>query len=125
MENSRSNFIMGTIFMVIGIIILVLGIFFLISNINFVNNSVSVKAKVSGADVKFYTPEGKEVRINSGYTEFIARYTDNSELDLVYNPENPENAKVSSFNSLWAIPGFIMAVGLIIIFVGIYNIVRS
>jgi len=32
---------------------------------------------------------------------------------------------VSSFNSLWAIPGFIIAVGLIIIFVGIYNIVRS
>ncbi|MFA5259519.1 MAG: DUF3592 domain-containing protein [Candidatus Pacearchaeota archaeon] len=124
MEESRANILIGIIFMVIGIIVLVLGILFLTSNINFVNDSVSVKGKISGADVKFYTPEGKEVRINSGYTEFMARYTDSSEVNLVYNPEKPENAKVSSFSSLWAIPGFIIAIGLIIIFVGLYNMIR-
>lgn len=124
MEENRLKSIIGIIFIIIGIIIIVIGVYFLIANLNFVNKSIAAKGTISENYIKF-DANGKQVKVTSGYIDFIIKFAKNPEVNMVYNPENPENAKVDSFNSLWAIPGCIVIIGLIIIFIGVYSLIKD
>jgi len=124
-KKDNSKLVIGAIFIILGMVLIIIGLFFLITNLNFANNSTLVTGTISDNYIKFNTNNFKEVKVTSGYINIVTKFAKSSNVDLIYNPSNPQDAKINSFNSLWTIPGLILIMGLITIFAGIYTVVKN
>ena len=56
------------------------------------------------AQVKFITDEGKDIRFTSDYGNNYRPYDIGEDVEVLYDPEWPKDARIKSFWSLWFLP---------------------
>ncbi len=122
-----SSKISAMIFILIGIIILFFGTLNLIAIKGFVKNSQtaygSLEERQDSKIINFKTNDGLDVEYSSAYVDFFSRKKEN--ISMLYNPKEPENAKVNSFFSLWGITFFSFAAGIIFIILGVIEMIKK
>ena len=71
---------------------------------------------VSGAYqpvVEFKLADGKSVRFTDGVGSLPPDYEVGSQVDVVYNPQNPKEANINSLKRVWLAPTIFIVVGLL------------
>ncbi len=107
------------LFCLIGIVLVVLGFRDYAKTRSFVSVAASTSGEVTGfekwepevstserdsilyAVVVFETGEGREVRFQGPSQDGLAKYEEGDKVDVLYDPENPEDARIDSFLGLW------------------------
>jgi hypothetical protein len=69
--------------------------------------------------VEFRTNEGKAVRFTDGIGSYPPDYQINEEVNVLYDPNDVQVARISSWKRLWMVPTIFAVVGAMIILVGI------
>jgi hypothetical protein len=110
----------GGIFLVVGLIMLALGLFLLVRTLRFLRTAVETTGTIvdfrgSGDEfqrvVEFKTHEGKTIR----WTERSASGQQGhvgDEIPMKYNPEKPNQARISRTSDLWLGSGALSLSGL-------------
>lgn len=79
--------------------------------------------------IEFTSPTGENISINSPLLRQILQ-TDNTDdkdnlVEVLYDPENPQNAKINSFFNIWLWPSIALIIGLGFIFGLFYELYLS
>ena len=101
---------------ILGAGMLVAGLFWTSQTMNFLDRCVKTKGVVielnwthdvdhgpSAYPVFQFVDEktGQEITVHSGHGSYPPDYQVGQEVDLLYDPENPHDAKIESFSELW------------------------
>lgn len=103
--------------------------FFFIKNTSFNKSSVKSKAVIieliesagssSGSNRKTYSPvftykdkRGKEYTKKSSYSSYPAIGNVGDSIEIMYNPDNPSQAKINTFFSNWGVPIILASLGI-------------
>jgi hypothetical protein len=62
----------------------------------------------------FTTRDGRSVRFTSSFGSTDQPYADGERVPVFYDPDHPEQARLSSFSTLWLIPAVLDAIGLFV-----------
>lgn len=68
-------------------------------------------------DVKYTTAKGEEVVFRSQATSKADHYKAGDEVNVLYNPNNPQEAVINSFSALWFIALIFASTGVMVILV--------
>jgi len=127
--------IISTLFSIIGIGLLIASLFIFNHTRNFIKKSSSTTGTViellqerstsSGGStsyayypwIRFETEDGRSIVFKSAVGSNPPSYRVGEEVSVLFDPDNPYNAKINSFFSVWL--GFIILSGLGVIFAGI------
>ncbi|HKS29886.1 MAG TPA: DUF3592 domain-containing protein [Pyrinomonadaceae bacterium] len=105
------------LFSIIGLGLLVASVFVYLNTRNFINASAKAQGTViahaqgrsSDGDVtyapviSFRTESGQTVEFKSGTSSTSASPPVGQQVEVLYNPQRPEEAEINSFSSLWAL----------------------
>lgn len=69
--------------------------------------------------VEFQTPDEQVVRFTDGIGTYPAEYEVGTRVNVLYDPQNVQNARVYSWKRLWFAPTLITSVGALPILIGI------
>lgn len=108
------------------------GIYFGISSLNTVNTYVKTEARVKNIEkskksitpIFEYTVKDKQYTIQGASTRPDAYVIGDKEI-IYYNPNDPEEAKIDTFMSLWFLPVFLSGFSIILITVMVLLILFS
>lgn len=120
----------------IGTAFLIMAVFFYTSTSAFITSSKSAEGEVteliipSGSDtyhpkVRFQTESGKEVIFVDSVGSTPPSFTVGESVKVFYQPDNPQNAKISSFFSLWFLVVVFGLMGFIFDIIGAVIIILS
>lgn len=115
----------GFFFQFLGIAAMAAALYFAIDTRNFLDTAARAEGTVveleysrsSGNSggyrpvVVFFTPKGEKIRFASSLSSDPPLYKRGETVVVVYPPDNPYNARISGFISLWIIPLTLGAVG--------------
>lgn len=132
------TFITGVIFLLIGLGVLV-GDFFMVSgNLSFLNNSLKadgnvvriVQSRSSDNGNFMYSPEisftdalGQTITFDSNISSSVSTYQVGEKVSVLYNKNNPQDAKINTFFQLWFGPILMTFLGAIFFIVGLLTLV--
>lgn len=71
---------------------------------------------VSGAyqpEVEFLLPTGDKARFTDGIGSLPPDYETGEKVEVVYDPNNPQKARINSLKRIWFAPVLFMAIGLV------------
>jgi hypothetical protein len=71
--------------------------------------------------IKFKTQKGDEFSFVGNTSSNPPSYHRGDKVDIFYNPQNPKNAKISSFVSLWLLPLILFGMGSVFTLIGIFG----
>jgi hypothetical protein len=105
----------GSVFLTVGTCIFAFGLFIGTKNYEFVNSAQKTSATVIRLDVvhdstsreDLYRPvfafslDGRTIEFPSQSSSRPAGFQEGETVDILYNPKNPKDAKVNSFDALW------------------------
>ncbi len=128
---SSELIIIGTVFGFVGMLLFVIGIFILIRTRIFMDKAQEVKGTVirmvyrrdsdGGGGYspvyQFRTITGQTIEIADGMSSNPPMFTEGQSVDVLYDPENPNRARIKKWSSLYFVP--LLLGGLGIIFGGI------
>lgn len=128
---SSELIIIGTVFGFVGMLLFAIGIFILIHTRIFMDKAQEVKGTVirmvyrRGSDggrgyspvYQFRTITGQTIEIADGMSSNPPMFTEGQSVDVLYDPENPNRARIKKWSSLYFVP--LLLGGLGIIFGGI------
>jgi hypothetical protein len=127
----------GYVFALLGVVMLVLGVVFYDKKQSFVANSVITNGKVVDVEQRrstdsdgyasysyypvceFITADGRTILFTSGIGSNPSSYDVNEEVEIRYDPDNPQKASINSFFNIWMAPFILGLLGLIFLLVGI------
>lgn len=128
----NSKNVLGYIFLAIGLLLLVMDLFVARSTSNFISASEKAKGVVIRNDyvggsrsasyrpiVRFVTAKGRTVEFASGIASSPPSYNESDEVEVLYNPENPQKAEINDFISMWLIVMILTFIGTIFSGVGL------
>ena len=69
--------------------------------------------------VEFVLPDGRKIRFTDRVGSLPPDYEVGASLEIIYNPDNPSNARINSWKRLWLVPVLLMIVGSLPFIVGI------
>jgi len=114
---------------------IILGGIYFIRTQNLINHWLSAKGTVIETTfrtgrantrytiIKFQTPDGKFIKFTSTTNYYYGAYKDGETVDVLYNPQDPKDARLNSFNGLWAVTiglcmmgGFLFLAGMYVLF---------
>ena len=121
--DSAMNFLY-MIFFIIGVVLLVLGLYIVSDTKSNIKDSIAANGTFEKLEsgkyvIVFNTLDGKEVQSYSLYNNLIKG---SENVSLFYKKEKPEDIKINSFISLWAVPTLTIIVGVFLI---LMTIIRS
>jgi len=116
--------IVGVIMIITAIYSLVLGFYFFVKTNRFIKTAVRTQGKVvdnkrSDSDGDVYRPvfsfvddSGKKYIVKSTFGSYPPKYEIGESVSVLYDPYNPQHAKIDSFEILWltSILPFILSV---------------
>ena len=125
--------------LVIGLLFFVLGIALLISSVvSFIKKRRQVAASSSAAgvvtelvkemgqrgylyypQVQFTTASGQTISFKSSVGSNPATYRAGQNVEVIYDPRNPQQAEIDSLTSLWIVPGCLLGMGLVFTVIGL------
>ena len=128
---SSELIIIGTVFGFVGMLLFAIGIFILIRTKIFMDKAQEVKGTVirmvyrrdsdGGGGYspvyQFRTITGQTIEIADGMSSNPPMFTEGQSVDVLYDPENPNRARITKWSSLYFVP--LLLGGLGIIFGGI------
>ncbi len=143
-SKKKSLLLVALVFGVVGIVPLLVGIYIYQQRSLFVAEANSAqgvvvdiflatsKARTGGEDIKTYAPRVFFVAASNQKVEFKTRasksnpgYKIGDQVPVLYDPANPEKAKINTFFHLWMLPTIMIAMGglfsIIAILVGILD----
>jgi hypothetical protein len=117
----------GPIFAILGGLLLVIGLFFFMRIRRFLASAKEVKGTViqmayrSSSDsgggyaavYQFRTLDGKTIVAQDSLTTNPPRHKVGQELDVLYDPEDPNRAYIKSFMSLYFLPALLGGLGVV------------
>jgi hypothetical protein len=73
-------------------------------------------------EIKFIDKTGRSIEFYSNYSSNPPDYVKGDKVNLLYDPQNPRNAKVVSFTTIWLLPlvTFIVSIISLLISCGFY-----
>lgn len=116
--------ILNFVFLLIGIGLLG-GAFYLYRNTsNFIDTSRKAQGTVvalrSGApEVKFRTEQGREIQFTSSVSSKPPSYSVGETVEVIYQPDRPDEAEVNSFMTLWLGVMIVGALGTVFSLIGL------
>jgi len=146
---NKKEFIIGGLlaglFVLGGMGLLIWGLSYYASAKTFLANASEAKGTVTGFDrwegatsshsddiryaiIVFKTADGKEVRFKGPSQEWASSYKSGDAVEVLYDPKNPDNAKIDSFMGLWFAPAMLCGVGFFAVFIPLltlYTYLRS
>ena len=63
--------------------------------------------------IDFVLPNERKIRFTDHVGSFPVDYEVGTSLEVIYNPENPIDARINSWKRLWFTPGLLIAIGLL------------
>lgn len=124
--------VIGLLFFVLGICLLISSIVAFIKKRRQVANSSSATGVVTELvrgmgqrgylyypQVQFTTASGQTVSFNSSVGSNPAGYAVGQNVEVVYDPRNPQQAEIDSATSLWVVPGCLLGMGLVFTVLGL------
>lgn len=124
--------ILKYVFSIIGFSLLGLAAYFFVSTQNFIDNAVSTNGIVikliesyssdstTYKPVVRYTPKGGEsINFTSSSSSNPPSYHVNEEVTVLYNPENPMDAKIDGYFSLWGAFIIVGGIGTVFTLIGL------
>ena len=79
-------------------------------------SQTNIDGNVSGAyhpEVEFADANGKKIRFTDGIGSLPPDYETGAEVEVIFNPEAPEKARLYSWKRFWLAPSIFIAVGLL------------
>ncbi len=71
------------------------------------------------AVVQFTAPDGTAVKFTSNVGTITPEFGVGKQVDVLYNPKNPQDAQINSLLDLWMAPGLVFIIGLLFIIFGL------
>lgn len=113
------------LFALIGLGLLIVSVFVFLNTRNFINSSAKAQGTViahaqvrsSKGDItyapviSFRTQDGRTVEFKSGTSSTAASPPVGQTVEVLYNPQTPEDAEINSFSSLWTLNIILAALG--------------
>jgi hypothetical protein len=138
-RNPLGGIIGGPVIMLFGLGIAYLGWNFRARTLDFIADSSRAAGSVvemqtrqdSEGDTLFYpvveftTAEGETVRFQSSTGSAPPAFEVGEEVEVLYDPALPENARISSFIDLWLFPTILLAFGGIFVLFGVIGFFNS
>lgn len=135
----KAGMFVGFIFSLMGLIFAVLGIKFVSDNLKFIETSEKTSGTVieliekKSDDGYTYAPkitfldkaDSREITFISQTSSNPPAYKVGENLNIIYDPNNPEKAKIDSFFNLWLGEILFSAIGLIFFIIGIFVLVSA
>lgn len=75
--------------------------------------------------VSFRTPSGEKIVFHARTSSFPAAYRVGEEVDVLYNPDEPDKARIKSFSSIWATTWIIGFMGSVFTLSGLALLIGS
>jgi Protein of unknown function (DUF3592) len=118
-------------FVAIGVVVLISGAVLLVRAAQFVRTAEHATGAVvavsretdSDGEVSFYpvvrftTADGKQIQFKSSSGSSSPSHKAGENVDVLYDPDDPSDAKLSGFFDLWGLPGIFLFIGAV--FVGV------
>lgn len=104
-----------------------MGVFLYLQSRSFLAKSVKTTASVSELQQRgdvyypvfsFVDKNGKEHGVKSNSGSYPAAYSKGDSVPMLYNPENPKQARTDSFAALWFFPTFCVVMGIVPVIIG-------
>lgn len=125
----RAAKIVGMIFLGISLIPLAVGLFFLIDTLQFLSSATATATGVivscprpkssstaCTATVAFTTAQGQSVTITTSFAS--SAFEVGQQQPVAYNPDHPQDARISSFLVLWFVPTLLLGLGGLFFLIG-------
>jgi hypothetical protein len=86
--------------------------------------STSTSKSISGYKTVYYpviryqTEDGKTIIFTSSSGNYPSPYKNGDRVEILYDPENPQKARIKSFSSMWLAPVLCFGIGGIMFFTG-------
>jgi hypothetical protein len=123
----------GFILLILGLVFTLVGIFEISKTDDIVNSYYSTKGTVIGNDylrladpqnsararwtyhavVRFFARNGSEVTFTDREGAYPEEYETGTQVDVIYDPVDPQNALISSWSHLWLGPLIFLGIGLL------------
>lgn len=135
--------VFGSIFTGVGSIFVITGIIITVNTRNFVGKSISAQGTVidlvrrtsrdsDGRSSTAYYPVIKFTASSGEPTEFEANsgsnppaYTKDQQIEILYNPQEPQSATINSWFDLWFLPAMFTGMGSLFVVIGGIPLVKS
>jgi len=130
------TFVLAILAFLFGVGCIVFGIKFYFDNKKFSDNAVNVegivtniKYKIGKNSTKIFAPEVEFKAVDGNQYTFVAEtfsveskniYKVGQKIEVLYEDNNPQNAKINSFKELWFLAIWLLAIGLSCIVFGSY-----
>ena len=69
--------------------------------------------------IEFVLPDERKIRFTDKVGSFPADYEIGAVLEIIYNPENPSDARINSWKRIWLVPVLLISVGSLLMIAGI------
>ncbi|BAY24591.1 hypothetical protein NIES2100_43860 [Calothrix sp. NIES-2100] len=134
--DSKFFLLFGSIFAGVGSIFAVTGIIFVINTHSFVSTAESIQGNVidlklrSSTDskgrsssayypvVKFTPSSGETIIFESNTGSSPPAFSKGQQVEVLYNPKQPNSAMINSWLELWFLPGMFAGMGSIFVLIG-------
>ncbi|MBD2596190.1 DUF3592 domain-containing protein [Nostoc spongiaeforme FACHB-130] len=135
--------IFGSIFAGIGSIFLITGIIIAIDTRSFSKNSIPAQGTVINVVkhksrdskgrsstiyypvIKFTANSGKVVEFEAGSGSNPPAYSPGQQVEILYNPQEPESAAIHSWFDLWFLPIMFIGMGSLFVVIGGIPLIKS
>ncbi len=123
-----------------GLVMTMVGIFFGIRTVNFLRQAVKTQGTVIGYEnrqsrdaertytlyhpiVQFRDAKGEEQRVTMGLGNTSKSHAQGYQVNILFDPKNPANARIDSFVSKWLFPSAFCGLGLMTLITGLLVLV--
>lgn len=123
------------IFFITGLILIVLSIFLFKSSSDFIKSSSTALGVIANLErdddvyypvVRFQTADNTEIEFMSSTGSNPPAYSAGEKVEVLFDSNNPSEAKIKSFFSMWFATLITLAIGLVFLFVSlIFKLVLS
>lgn len=145
MNNQAAKFLVmfGSIFAGVGSIFAVTGIIMGLNTRSFVSTAIPTQGVVidvvkrSSTDskgrsssvyypvVKFTTPSGEPTVFESNLGTYPPQFRKGNEVELLYNPQQPDSVMINSWMDLWFLPVMFTSLGSIFVLIGGVPLIKA
>lgn len=131
-----ADLIIGIVFPLVGLLLVMIGLFIFVRTRMFIGKSQEVKGTVvrmvysSSSDgggyapvYRFKTIEGTSVEASDNLHSNPPQFKEGQVVDVLYDPQNPQNARIKKWTNLYFAPLLLGGMGLIFGGVGVVLLV--
>lgn len=71
-------------------------------------------------EVEFYAGDGKKIRFTDKIGSLPPDYEPETQIEIIYNPKDPQDARIYSWKRIWFVPILLSGIGLLPIVIGVF-----